>query len=81
MRRLAREYNLGLVELNDTFLFACHAMVLARKMDLPDKGNLTGDGVHMSEQGDFLMAAKILQAWGVPTETILSITRGDAARR
>jgi len=79
VRRLADEYGLGLVELNDTFLFACHALWLTTGK-LKDSGNLTGDGVHMLVPGDFLMAAKILQAWGARTEEILSITKKDAAR-
>ncbi len=79
VRRLAAEYGLGLVELNDTFLFACHALWL-RTGKLNDHGNLTKDGVHMLVPGDFLMAAKILQAWGARTEAILSITAEDAVR-
>ena len=76
IRDLAKEQGLGLIELNDAFLFACRAFALAQGQ-AKDAGNLTGDGVHMLPAGDFLMAAKILQAWGVPTPQILSITPAD----
>jgi lysophospholipase L1-like esterase len=76
VRALAREQGAGLIELNDAFLFACHAFALAQGAR-KDAGNLTGDGVHMLPAGDFMMAAKILQAFGVPSQRILSITPAD----
>jgi lysophospholipase L1-like esterase len=78
VRRLAVENGLGLIELNDAFLFACHAFGMVTG-EAKDSGRLTGDGVHMFAPGDFMMAAKILQAWGVPTAKILSIAKQDAA--
>lgn len=79
VRKLAAEHGLGLVEMHDAFLFASHGMWLATGEDR-DAGRFTTDGVHMLPAGDFMMAAKLLQAFGVPSEQILSIRLTDIQR-
>jgi len=61
LRQLAKERNLPLVDLNKIFWKAIAAT---------PRPHLTVDGIHMSPEGNILMARGVLEGFGVPVEQV-----------
>ena len=70
VRKIAAEEKVHLVDLNSLFNLVLRATQLGGAPDF----HPTSDGVHMKPSGDFLIAAGILGALGVPMSQILQVT-------
>ena len=74
VRKIAAEKGCHLVDTNDVFQISLRASRIAGAPGF----HPTSDGVHMKPAGDFLVAAAILRAMGVPMSEVLDIASPDA---
>jgi len=68
IKKIARKHNCLLVDLNKVFQ---NELKPYQSNDMSPSGQLTYDGVHMNESGNWLMAKTILSAFGVPVSRIV----------
>ncbi len=70
LREIAKKYHCLLVDQAAAFR---EILTPLQTPDMPERGVLTNDGVHMLPAGNWLMAQTALQAWGTPLERIIAI--------